>query len=323
MRAPSLANLLYLDVLEMYGNSRRAAELCFLSQSSIYRSAMALSQELGFNLHKRDGAYQCTHNLDVLANLREAAQMLRARSGAPLRLQADYRSPLLRRSLSKTLWHLPQTWLGLRHSLQHLDAALLDLLIVRSSELLPLLGQLHQPLAVGQWRYTPRHALLPLNTETVQVYAKPQHPLLERSALQPKHLAAYPSPALSESQVPGLRQRLQPHGLGTTLVRRKTMQPGFWEHFALEHHMLVPSTPNAITAATSNAPGSLEPLTYPTGLTDHDVLVVPQALLDEPAIQQAIQVITAAYNLVIPSLRLLPGLSHRQLHPSPIRSRQA
>lgn len=74
--------------------------------------------------------------------------------------------------------------------------------------------------------------------------------------------------------------------------------------------MVVPSTSHAVMAVTRDAPHALRPLANATGLTDHDVLVMPVALLEEPRIQKAITTITAAYNLTLPGLRRLAGVSH-------------
>jgi hypothetical protein len=313
MRSPSLDALLYIDLLEAYGNSRFVGQLCYLSQSNVYRAAMALSAELGFHLQKRDGTYRCQANQDVLANLREASRLLRARGLAPLRFLGDYRSPLLRAAPADGLWALPQTWLGQRRSLQLLDAGVLDVLLQRSSELLPILGLAPESLSVGQWTYTPRYALLPLNTETVQVYARPDHPLHGCAELSPEQLSAHPSPAFSDTVFPGLKERYAPHGLWSQRQRSTAMQPWFWETLALEGGMIVPSTPNAVCAATEADPGALRPLAYRTGLVDHDLLVLPIDLLDEPCLEAISDLIACEYHLSLPQSRRYSGVSHRLL----------
>jgi hypothetical protein len=313
MRSPSLEALLYIDLLEAYGNSRFVGQLCYLSQSNVYRSAMALSAELGLDLQKRDGIYRCNCNQDVLANLREASRLLRARGIAPLRFLGDYRSPLLRNADSDALWMLPQTWIGQRRSLQLLDAGVLDVLLQRSAELLPILGIEADSLSVGHWTYTPSYALLPLNTESVQVYAREDHPLHGHASLRPDQLRAHPSPALADALFPGMKQRLGPHGLWNARQRSTTMKPYFWESFALDDGMIVASTPNAVSAAIESEPGALRALAYNTGLVDHDLLVVPIDLLEESAVAGLISNVVESYHLSMPKSRNLGGVSHRLL----------
>ena len=319
MRSLFFEGLACLDLLEVYGNSKFAGGLLHLSQSNVYRGAMSLSDALGLGLMKRSGAYQCHRNGDVVDRLREASRLLRSRGGPPLRLLADYRSPTRLDALPNDVWLLPQTWLGSRHSLQALDKGLLDLLILRSSELLPILSLDPLRIVVGSLVSTPAYSLLPLNTESVQVYARLDHPLHLRSNLAPVDLLAYPSPAFSEKQFPGLRDRYRRHGLWGEPVAGPVMQPGFWEALALEKGMLIASTPNAVTAATHHCPGALAPIDYPMDLVDHDVLVLPTALRDEPLVQQVIHAIAGHYNLLLPAPRRVHGLSHSQLAPSGAR----
>jgi hypothetical protein len=313
MRSGFFEGLLYLDLLELYGSSRLVGELCFLSQSNVYRAAMALSAALDLDFSKHQGSYACVRNTDVLSRLRAAARLLRARGAQPLRFVGDYRSMVLRQPLPEGLWSLPQTWLGSRHSLQALDAGVLDLLVLRSLELTPLLALHDHPLAVGQWTYTPTHALLPLNTESVQLYVSQGHPLARVAAPTPQQIAQYPSPSYPDDLFPGLRDRLRPHGLWSKRIASRSMTPGLWEDMAIQAAMVVASTPNAVSAVTERNPGSLVALNYNTGLLDHDLLVVPIDLLDEPSIQSAVQSIADGYHLQLPQRRTVAGLSHALL----------
>lgn len=314
MRSSFFEGLLYLDLLEIYGSSRLAGELCFLSQSNVYRAAMSFSAGLELDFGKHLGCYAARRNCDVLSRLRAAARILRARGAQPLRFLGDYRSMVLREPRLEGLWLLPQTWLGPRQSLQALDAGVLDLLVLRSSELTDLLALQGLPLAVGQWTYTPTYALLPLNTELVQLYVKQDHPLARVAAPTAQQISQYPSPAYPDDLFPGLQQRLKPHGLCTKRIASRSMAPGLWEEMAIQASMVVASTPNAVSAVTERSPGSLVALDYNTGLLDHDLLVVPISLLDEPHIQSALQSIAACYSLPLPRRRNLAGVSHALLH---------
>lgn len=314
MRSSFFEGLLYLDLLEIYGSSRLAGELCFLSQSNVYRAAMSFSAGLELDFGKHLGCYAARRNCDVLSRLRAAARLLRARGAQPLRFLGDYRSMVLREPRLEGLWLLPQTWLGPRQSLQALDAGVLDLLVLRSSELTDLLALQGLPLAVGQWTYTPTYALLPLNTELVQLYVKQDHPLARVAAPTAQQISQYPSPAYPDDLFPGLQQRLKPHGLCTKRIASRSMAPGLWEEMAIQASMVVASTPNAVSAVTERSPGSLVALDYNTGLLDHDLLVVPISLLDEPHIQSALQSIAACYSLPLPRRRNLAGVSHALLH---------
>jgi hypothetical protein len=197
--------------------------------------------------------------------------------------------------------------------LQLLDAGVIDLLLQRSTELLPILGLAPDSLAVGRWTFTPSYALLPLNTESVQIYAQRDHPLHGVAAVTPAQLRTFPSPAFADSIFPGLKDCLRPHGLWGTRLRSTAMRHCFWEFFALELGMIVASTPNAVSVATQHDPGVLRPVSYSTGLVDHDLLVVPIDLLDEPSVDSVISSITATYNLKLPKGRRLGGVSHRLL----------
>lgn len=314
MRSSFFEGLLYLDLLEIYGSSRLAGELCFLSQSNVYRAAMSFSAGLELDFGKHLGCYAARRNCDVLSRLRAAARLLRARGAQPLRFLGDYRSMVLREPRLEGLWLLPQTWLGPRQSLQALDAGVLDLLVLRSSELTDLLALQGLPLAVGQWTYTPTYALLPLNTELVQLYVKQDHPLARVAAPTAQQISQYPSPAYPDDLFPGLQQRLKPHGLCTKRIASRSMAPGLWEEMAIQASMVVASTPNAVSAVTERSPGSLVALDYNTGLLDHDLLVVPISLLDEPHIQSALQSIAACYRLPLARRRNLAGVSHALLH---------
>ena len=323
MRSPFFEGLLYLDLLEIYGSSRLVGELCHLSQSNVYRGAMGLAESLDLAFEKRCGRYGCRRNGDVVARLREAARLLRARGGQALRFLADYRTPTLRQPLADGLWALPQIWLGPRYSLQCLDAGLLDLLLIRSAELSCLLGFAPASLRVGQWLFTPSYALLPLNTESVQLYVSGDHPLRRFAGLCPAQIAAFPSPAFAEDVFPGLNERFRPHGLWNCRIRSRVMAPGLWESFALNGTMVVPSTPNAVSAASQINTGTLQPLDYTTGLVDHDCLVLPITLLDEPVIQQVVAAIAATYHLSPPPLRACGGVSHSLLGPVAVVQHQS
>jgi len=314
MRSTFFEGLIYLDLLEIYGSSRLVGELCFLSQSNVYRAAMSLSADLDLDFGKHLGCYTSRRNSDVLSRLRAAARLLRARGTQPLRFLGDYRSMVLREPRLEGLWFLPQTWLGPRKSLQALDAGVLDLLVMRSNELTALLALRGGPLAVGQWTYTPTYALLPLNTESVQLYVNQDHPLARASAPTSHRISQYPSPAYPDDLFPGLHERLKPHGLCTKRITSRSMAPGLWEEMAIQASMVVASTPNAVSAVTEHSPGSLIALDYNTGLLDHDLLVVPIDLLDEPSIQSALQSIAACYRLQLPERRNVAGVSHALLH---------
>jgi hypothetical protein len=91
------------------------------------------------------------------------------------------------------------------------------------------------------------------------------------------------------------------------------MTTGLWEEMAFQAAMVVVSMPNAVSAVIERNPGSLVALNYNTGLLDHDLLVVPIDLLDEPSIQSAVQSIADGYHLQLPQRRTVAGLSHALL----------
>lgn len=137
--------LLYLDLLEIYGSTYAVAEICGIAQSNVFRGANACSKllNLGLSKDKLSGSYRVERNQDVLRDLRRLNQKMRAREHGQLRLTGA-ESLLFTKDLtleqSRTHQLLPERWQGTDTSLKYLERSLLDILVIRASNLRSLVS---------------------------------------------------------------------------------------------------------------------------------------------------------------------------------------
>jgi hypothetical protein len=132
--------LLYLDLLQIYGSTYAVAEICGIAQSNVFRGASSCSKLLNLGLAKdrQSGRYQIQKNLDVQRDLRKLNQRLRARENGRLRVlgNTSLLSGVAASSEEAKLYQLlPTNWEDSALSLEYLEQALVDLVLIRASAL--------------------------------------------------------------------------------------------------------------------------------------------------------------------------------------------
>lgn len=129
--------LLYLDLLELYGNTYTVGDICSVAQSNVFRGATACAKLLSLDLTKnrKTGIYSISKNRDVQLDLRRVNQRLRVRESGQIRVLPSLAlsSDLIVKA-SSLLLSLPPVHLSLEDRFCLLQNYIVDLLFLSFHE---------------------------------------------------------------------------------------------------------------------------------------------------------------------------------------------
>jgi hypothetical protein len=283
--------LLYLDLLEIYGSTYAVAEICGIAQSNVFRGANACAKllNLGLTKDKQNGCYRVERNLDVQRDLRRLNQRMRAREHGFLRIVgADVLLANQDMTLeqAKTCRPLPVRWQDAGLSLDYLDRSLLDVVVVRASQ---VAKRTPWPPPVRR-----RDLFVPLDpfactelyTLPLVLLAKSTHPLIKSDSLTEvcelewivdgalpldQIRAAYPSVSLHSLQDQGCTEEMA------------------WARVQADPGLLWLTDLSRYTALKrENSDCTLRPLNLDLGLQDYLLAITLMPLIREPMHQSLI-----------------------------------
>lgn len=137
MRDILIDGLPILDLLEVTPSTGNVATLANCDQSSVSRLYRHVSTSLQLGFRKRNGTYRAHTNQELLASLRQAAQLLRLQRGAESLQWVGSRWNGAALAHLSDHSPLPRPWGGERRTHELLAARVLDLAVVDLADAIP------------------------------------------------------------------------------------------------------------------------------------------------------------------------------------------
>lgn len=198
MRDILLDGLPILDLLEVMPSTSMVATLANCDPSSVSRIYRHVSASLQLGFRKTNGTYRAHRNKELLASLRQAAQLLRLQRGAEHLQWVGHwwTAPAL--AQLPQLMPLPRRWEGEQRTLALLGSRVLDLAVMDGRALLPaglptegerirldcwtMTPLAHDPAGLRPWLADPAHlAGAPASTDG------PELPLSDVAVVRSEH----------------------------------------------------------------------------------------------------------------------------------------
>lgn len=255
-----VSDLDVVDFMELFNSTVEASSMLDISQSSCSRRYRAFSERYDIGFDRIGDRYQATHNLDVLANFRQASQKLRIRQGTTRCCLGWQLGGSSFEEMNRTGSMLPIRPMNVWHQLSLLEQRLVDVAVMGLMELQSMLGHSLDRLRARRMPLSSTMLCVPIGTFELQLLAHQAHPLQGRQDLSPEDLAQYPSPALPMGMAPMLMRNLQTHGLATQPCGLVEYDEAAWEGFASDGVGLSYAAPHRLPNLNNNY--QLQPLNY-------------------------------------------------------------
>ena len=261
-----VSDLDVVDFLELFNSTVESSLMLGISQSSCSRRYRAFSERYDIGFDRIGDRYQATHNLDVLANFRQASQKLRIRQGNSRCCMGWQLGGIGLEELNKSVIMLKLRPMNVWHQLSLLEQRLVDVAVMGLMELQSMLGQSLDRLRAKRVPLSPTMWCVPIGTFDLQLVAHQDHPLHGRQDLSQDDLCQYPSPALPMGMAPMLMRDLQNHGLASQPCGLVDYDETAWEGFASDGVGLSYAAPHRLPALSNTY--QLRPLRYSLGVKE-------------------------------------------------------
>jgi DNA-binding transcriptional LysR family regulator len=278
MRDLLLEGLPVVDLLEVMPSTTLVARLLNCDQSSVSRTYRYVSDELELKLKKGEGGwYSAENNHNLLRQLRIASQQLRIVDLAPMRVISSFWNHGFLSNLNDVIV-MPQSWLGVRRSLELLSSRVIDMAVCNGFEFLP-----------NNWIYANGHwecgdlIAFELYRYPIELACHPGHPLVKLDALTGREFWSYPSVALPNELFPRMSQALIAKGLWQDIVQTKRHSWKHWEGLSRDRKHLVYT--NCLRRRLMPAGIEIKVLPFDLDMMDVDVVVVSRSFAGVGSVQ--------------------------------------
>ena len=293
-----------LDYLELLHSTTSVARELGISQSSCSRRYRALSQHFDLGFDRVDGRYAASRNGDVLASLRQAAQMRRVRVGQ-FRFGVGWQLVNLFQADGQSAARcLPLRQMDSWGVASLLEQRLVDFWLGGLLEFAQLLPQPFNSLRSTRLGLTQSLMCVPICRWTLQLFAHRNHPLRQAAALTPEQFRRYPSPALPVGMAPLLMRQLQDNGLATSPSPLRTYAWSDWHGAAADGHSLSYGGPHDGLVAAADG---VKPLAYPLQIVEVGAVLGHRDVIEDGQFETNFKQLSR-------QLRQSPGANQDGLH---------
>ncbi|NDH68756.1 MAG: hypothetical protein EBY22_12795, partial [Gammaproteobacteria bacterium] len=227
------------------------------------------------------------NNHNLLRQLRIASQQLRIVDLAPMRVISSFWNHGFLSNLNDVIV-MPQSWLGVRRSLELLSSRVIDMAVCNGFEFLP-----------NNWIYANGHwecgdlVAFELYRYPIELACHPGHPLVKLDALTGREFWSYPSVALPNELFPRKSQALIAKGLWQDIVQTKRHSWKHWEGLSRDRKHLVYT--NCLRRRLMPAGIEIKVLPFDLDMMDVDVVVVSRSIAGVGSVQALFKSIKDLY----------------------------
>jgi hypothetical protein len=232
MRNEWATDLDIIDHLELLNSTTEAAKWLEISQSSCSRRYRIFSDQCGLEFSREGNQYKANKNLDVLADLRKAAQGIRVRQGRMRIIRGWQLGQKKIESMNSLGKELPIRPMNTMQILNILEARLADIAVMGILECKDLIPTSFDNLRLGRVPIGPRMMCIPICKWNLNIVARSDHPLTETRDVAKEDLGSYPSLALPMGTAPVLMAELNQHNLGSHPSNHVNYSEDEWEGYA-------------------------------------------------------------------------------------------
>lgn len=286
-----------LDTLELLNSTVEAAKWLKIAQSTCSRRYRTFSDQYALEFDRDGGRYKVNNNLDVLTDMRKAAQVMRVRRGE-LRFVRGWQLALRPiNSLGSLCREWPIRPMSTMELLVLLEKRLLDIAIMGVMECKNLLDTSIENSKLGRYPLGAQLAHIPVCLYDLELIGTNDNLLARRKGIAADQFEGYSSRGLPVGKAPVLMAQLNKHFLGTDIYDYDDYRENEWEGFASNSTRLSYTAPFLLPDLQSR--GGVLSISYPLGITECLAVVGHKDVIRDSAFGQYFQMLYAEINSII------------------------